>query len=68
MKKKRLHRMNSASSSSACIKRNNRQKSAILSKLSNESGVPVTGSVHSLSQPSAVYEHIAPLSLFLLPT
>lgn len=35
MKKKRLHRMNSASSSSACIKRSNRQKSAILSKLSN---------------------------------
>ena len=36
MKRKRLHRMSLASSNSAYIKRNSRQKSAILRKLSSE--------------------------------
>jgi hypothetical protein len=62
MKKKRLHKMNLASSSSAYMKSSSRQKSAILRKFKLSSKIS-TGGAHttllpSPSQSSAVYEHI----------
>ena len=58
MRKKSLHRMNLASSSSACIKRSSRQKSAILSKLSSESGLRAASNAHTTFAPFAVCRSI----------
>ena len=60
MKKKRFHRMNLASSSSAYSRSSSRQKSAILRKFKLSSEIS-TGSTHTTLLPlqsGAVYEHI----------
>lgn len=58
MWKKGLHRMNLASSSSAYIKHSSKQKSAILSKLSIESGIRAAGSALTTFAPFAVCHSI----------
>ena len=63
MKKKRLHRMNSASSSNAYIKSSSRQRSANLRKFKLSSEISIT---LIPSQSGAVYEHIGGFCLLII--